>query len=178
VALIFNRVSLDGRQFGDLVPLRFPGSLHLLNLRRQRMTAVLALVRQDGPNLVDFGDGYQGPMRSAMAGLSTGLPPAFLAPATLSRFPGQSIGGRRFGRVRRVLFAKRQLSLQLHDLLLGIGDLLLAIGYFTAEFFVLSPQTLIFPMQFLMAGFVGVPVAIRRFALLPCAVSRSRTHPP
>ena len=92
VALIFNGARLDGRQFGHLMPLRLPGCLHLLDLPGQRVAAMLALIRQDGPNLVHFAKRRQRPMRPAMARLSSRLPPAFLAPAPLSRFTGQSIG--------------------------------------------------------------------------------------
>jgi hypothetical protein len=52
------------------------------------MTAVLALVRQDRSDLVHFLGRYQRPMRSAVAGLSTSLPPALLASAPLTRFTG------------------------------------------------------------------------------------------
>ena len=67
-------------------------------------------------------------MRSAMTGLSTRLPPALLPSAPLSWFAGQSIGGRRLGRIRRILFPHRQLTLQIRDLLFGIHDLLLLLG--------------------------------------------------
>ena len=88
MALIFDRASFDGGQFGHLMPLRFPCSLHLLDLRGQTMSTVPALFRQDGPNLIDICDGYQGPMRPAMAGLSTHLAPALLPSAPLSRLTG------------------------------------------------------------------------------------------
>jgi hypothetical protein len=52
------------------------------------MTAVPALLRQDGPNLINFLGGHQRPMRSAMTGLSTRLPPALLPSAALSWFAG------------------------------------------------------------------------------------------
>src|SRR5215475_11849951 len=91
------------------------------------MTAVLAPLWQDGPNLVRFLDGHQRPMRARMAGLSTRFPPALLPSAPLSRFAGESIGGRWLGRVRRVLLAQRQLSLQIRNLLFGIRDLLFGI---------------------------------------------------
>jgi len=52
MALIFNRACLDGRQFGHLMPLWFPTRLHLLDLGGQRMTTVLTMFRQNGPNLV------------------------------------------------------------------------------------------------------------------------------
>jgi hypothetical protein len=127
MALIFDNSSLDGRQLGHLMPLHRAGSLRLLDLRGQKMPAVLALLWQDRPNLGDSFDGHQGPMRSAMAGLSTRLPSALLSPAPLARVACQSIGRRRLGRVRGVLFAQRQLPLQIRDLLRGICDLLRAI---------------------------------------------------
>ena len=107
-------------------------------------------------------------MRSAMAGLSTGLPPAFLAPATLSRFPGQSIGGRRFGRVRRVLPAQRQLALQLRDLLLGIRDLL----FLFRDLFGLTTDLLVPVSQFLAKVF-DLPFEIARLR-----IAMPRIHPP
>ncbi len=41
---------------------------------------MLALLRQDRLDQVDSFDGYQGPMRSAMARLSARLPPALRRP--------------------------------------------------------------------------------------------------
>ncbi len=108
------------------------------------MPAVLALLRQDQPNVVDSFGGYQRPMRSAMAGLSTRLPPAFLSPAPLARLACQSVGGRWLGGVRGVLFAQRQLPLQICDLLLGIRDLLLLLGDlfgFAADLLTLSANS-------------------------------------
>ena len=67
-------------------------------------------------------------MRSAMAGLSARLPPALLSPATLARLPCQSIGGWRLGGIGGVLFAQRQLALQIRDLSFRVRDLLLGIG--------------------------------------------------
>ena len=125
MALIFDDASLDGWQLGHLMPLHRAGGLHLLDLRRQGLAAMLALLRQQGPHLVGSFGWYQRPMRSAMAGLSTRLPPALLPPAPLAPLACQSIGGRWLGRVRGVLFAQRQLPLQVGNLLLGIRDLLL-----------------------------------------------------
>jgi hypothetical protein len=105
MALIFDDASLDGWQLGDLMPLHRAGGLHLRDLRRQGLAAMLALLRQKGPHLVDSFGWYQRPMRAAMAGLSTRLPPALLPPAPLAGFARQSIGGRRFGGIRRVLLA-------------------------------------------------------------------------
>jgi hypothetical protein len=77
------------------------------------------------------------------------------------------------------------LPLQIRDLLFGIRDLLLALdnlffafGYFTTEFLNLSQQPFIFPLQLFTAGLLGMPMAIRRCSLSPCASSVSRTHPP
>src|ERR1022692_1493551 len=74
IALIFDDASLDGWQLGHWMPLHRAGGLHLLDLRRQGLAAMLALLRQQGPHLVDPFGWYQRPMRSAMAGLSTRLP--------------------------------------------------------------------------------------------------------
>jgi hypothetical protein len=86
MTLIFDGVRLDGRQFRHLMTLGFPNRLHLLDVRGQRMTAVPALFRQDGPNLVDLAEGHQGPMRPAMTRLSPWLPLALLRSAPLARF--------------------------------------------------------------------------------------------
>jgi hypothetical protein len=59
----------------------------------------------------------------------------------------QSVGGRRFGRVRGVLFAPRQLPLQIRDLLLGVRDLLLFLGDLLRLLRELSPQMLHFAAQ-------------------------------
>src|SRR5215831_7075568 len=123
IALIFSGVRLDRRQFGHLMPLRFPRRLHLLDLGGQRKAAVPTLFRQDGANLVDLGERQQGPIRPAMAGLGAHLAPALLPSAPLSRFAGQPIGGRRLGRVGRILFAQCQLALQIRDPLFRFRDL-------------------------------------------------------
>ena len=123
MTLIFDNSSLNGWQLGHLMPLYRPRGLHCFDLPRQRMSAVLALLWQDRPNLVDFSGGHQGPMRSAMAGLSAHLPPALPSPPAHTWFACQSIGGRGLRGARGVLFAQRQLPLQICDLLLGIRDL-------------------------------------------------------
>jgi hypothetical protein len=89
------------------------------------MTAALALVRQDRPHLVDLGDRDQGALRAGMAGLSTYLPPALLPSAPGSCFASQPVGGWRLGRVGGVLFAERQLPLEIGDLPLPVTDPLL-----------------------------------------------------
>jgi len=157
----------------------------LLQVRRQRLTTVLALCGENGPNLVDSFGGDQGPMRPAMTGLSTRLSSALLASAPGTRFACQSIGGRRFRGVRGVLFPYRQLALQLRDLLLGVrdlllgvGDLLIPLGYLTQQFLKLSLQPLILTLELLPARLAGVPMAIRYWLLLRSAANSSRTHPP
>jgi hypothetical protein len=107
------------------MPLHRAGGLHLLDLCGQKMPAVLALLWQDRPNLVDSFGGHLGPMRSVSAHFPSALP----APAPLARRACQSIGGRRLGGVGGVLFAQRQLALQICDLPLGIRDLLLLLGH-------------------------------------------------
>ena len=168
MTLIFDRARLDGRQFGHLMPLRFPGGLHLFDVRGQRMTAVPALFRQNRPNLVDLRDGQQGPMRPAMAGLSAHFSAALLAAAALARFAGQSVGGRRLGRVRRVLLAQRQLTLQIGDLLFGVGDLLLLFGYLICLL-----ADLLFPVSQLAAKPFVLPLQIARLR-----IAMPRIHPP
>jgi hypothetical protein len=78
--------SLDERQLGHLMPLHGAGSQHLLDQRGQTMPAMLALLRQHGPNFVDSFGRRQRPMRSTMAGLATHFPPTLLLSAALSCF--------------------------------------------------------------------------------------------
>ena len=63
-------------------------------------------------------------------------------------------------------------------MLFGIGDLLIALGHLSPEFFNVSPELLIFVLQCLTAGLVGLPMAIRRCSWLPGTACRCRTHPP
>src|SRR5712692_850460 len=156
IAPIFDDPSLDGRKLSDLLPLYRAGDPRLLDLGGQSMPAVPALFRQDGPNLVDSFGGNQGPIRSAMAGLPARLPSALLAPAPLARLASQSIGGWRLGGVGGVLFAPRQLPLQIRDLLLGVrdlllgvGDLLLFLGDLPAQLLHCAAQTLVLAAQYL-----------------------------
>ena len=105
MAPIFDNPRPDGRQFGDLVPLHLPHGPHLLDQLGESMTAVTALLRQYRLDLIDSFDGYQGPIRCAMAGLSARLPPALLSATTRARLTRPSIAGGRFGRIGRLLFA-------------------------------------------------------------------------
>src|SRR5271157_3329570 len=168
MALIFDDASLDGGQLGHLMPLHRAGGLHLLDLRRQGLAAMRALLWQQGPNLVDSFGGHQRPMRSAMAGLSPRLPPALLPPAPLARRACQSIGGRWLGRVRGVLFAQRQLTLQVDDLLLSIRDLPLLLRDLLGQ-----PVDLLILIGQLPAQPFDFPFQIAR----PRMVA-PRTHPP
>ena len=113
------------------------------------MSALLALVRQHGLDLVDSVDGYQRPMRSAVAGLTAHLPPALFLAASRTRLTGQSVRGRRLGRVGGILLPQRQFPLQIgdllfgvRDLLLGVCDLLLFLGQLLSLFGELLPQLL------------------------------------
>src|ERR1017187_3926408 len=74
--------------FKVILAKRRAGGLHLLDLRGQEMPAVLALFGQDGPNLVNSFGGHHGSMGSAMAGLSTRLPPTLLSPASRAWLTG------------------------------------------------------------------------------------------
>jgi hypothetical protein len=69
------------------------------------------------------------------------------------------------------------LTLQIRNLLFGIGNLPFAFGYLTAEFFILSQQPFIFSVQLFTARRVGVPMAIRLSSFLPRLARRFRTHP-
>src|SRR5260370_12193356 len=92
------------------------------------MSAVLALLRPHPPNLIDSLGGHPRPVPALVAGLPAHFPAALLRTAPLSRFPCESIGGRRLGGVGGILLAQCQLPLQIRDLLLGVGDLLLLLG--------------------------------------------------
>ena len=75
---------------------------------------------------------------AGMTFLPAGFALALLAPPALPRLPRQSIGRGRLGRVGGISLARRQLPFQIGDLLLGVGDLLLALGYFPAEILIFS----------------------------------------
>ena len=118
-------------------------------------------------------------MMPRVTGLSAGFPLALVLAAAPSLLAGQSVGGRWLGGVRGVALAQLQLPLQIRDLLLGVRNLLLtfadlffALGDFTAEFFILSLQPLIFTLQLLPAGSCRLPMAIRRCSGWPCTASR------
>jgi hypothetical protein len=147
MALIFDDPSLDGRYLRDLMALYGASGPRLLDLRRQTMPAVPALLRQDRPNLVDSFRRNQRPMRPAMAGLPASLPPTLLSPAPPARLACQSIGGRRFGGIRGVLFASSQLSLQFRDLLLFLGDFLSLLGQLPAQLLHFAAQTFVLATQ-------------------------------
>src|SRR5713226_3487972 len=115
-------------------------------------------------------------MMPGVSGLGARLPFALVLAAAWPLLAGQSVRRRWFRGVGRVLFPSRQLPLQIGNLLFGIRDLLIAFGYFTAACFVLSLQPLIFPLQLFPTGLLGGP--LRCCPWLPCAASRSRTHPP
>jgi len=153
------------------MPPRISFGGHLTRLLRQVSTAVPALLRQQHLKGAQFGQGNQWSMMPRVSGLGTRLAPALVLSAAWSLLSGQTVRRRWLGGVRRVLFPPSQLPLQ-------IRDLLFAFGYFTASFSVLSQQPLIFAIPLFTAGLVGVPMVIRRCPWLPCAASRSRTHPP
>jgi hypothetical protein len=167
------------------MPPRLPLGRHLAGFLRQLASAVLALFRQSLLHRIHFGGGQQGPMMSRVARLATGLPFALVLAAARSLLASQPVGGRWLGRIRRVALAQRQLPLQVRDLLLGVRDLLLGVrdlllasDYFTPELLVLATQPVIFTLQVLPAGRLGLPMAVRRYLGLPSVASRSRTHPP
>ena len=60
--------------------------------------------------------------------LGTRLALAFVLSAARPLLASQSVGGRRFGGVGRILSAQRQLPLQIDDLLLSVGDLLCGVA--------------------------------------------------
>jgi hypothetical protein len=125
---------------------------HLLGLLRQRLATMLAFQRQHRTHFLDLFRRSQGAVMAGMTLLPAHFALALLAPPALPRIPRQSIGGRRLGRVGGILLARRQLPLQIGDLLFGVrdllfgvrdlsfslGDLPFALGYFPAESLVLS----------------------------------------
>src|SRR5580658_645512 len=155
-----------------------------------------ALVGQPYLNCAHLGGGNQTPMMAHVSGLAARLAPALALSATRPRVACQSVGGRWFRGIGRILLPQPQLSLQIGDLLFRVGDLLLhvrnlllrvrnllgafdnlffALGYLTAEFVVLALEPLIIPEQLLPARLVRLPIAIRRCLLSSCAASRPRT---
>src|SRR5260370_10894435 len=153
------------------------------------MPALAGQQHLNGPHL---GGGNQPPMMPRVSGLGARSAPAFALSTTGPLVASQSVGGRWFRGIGRILFPQRQLPLQIGDLLLRVGNLLLrvgnllgafdnlslALGYLTAEFVVLALEALIIPVQLLPARLVRMPIAIRRPLLSSCAASCPRTHPP
>ena len=138
-------MGLDGRQLGHLVTLHFSHRSNLLGLLRQRLATMLACHRQYRTHFLDLFWRSQRAVMTGMTFLPAHFALALLAPPALSRLPGQAIGGRRLGRVGGILLARRQLPLQIGDLLFGVGDLPLGVGdlpfvlgYLPAEVLVLS----------------------------------------
>ena len=138
MALILNDPSLDRRQLSYLMAARIARGLNLPQLRWQAVSAVLALLRQHRSNLIDSFGGDPRAVRSVMAGLSAHFPLTLLPPAPFARCARQSIGGWRLGRVRGVLFAKRQLAFQIHDPLFFFRDSLRVLGQLLAQAFVFT----------------------------------------
>src|SRR6266849_3048002 len=158
-----------------------------------------ALAGQLHLNGTHLGGGNQSPMMPRVSGLGAGFAPALALSPSRPLVAGESVGGRWFRGIGRILFPQRQLPLQIGDLLFSVGDLLLrvgnlllrvrnllgafdnlsfALGYLTAEFFVLAVEPLIIPVQFRPARLVRMPIAIRRCLLSSCEASCPRTHPP
>ena len=106
---------------------------------------MLALHRQYRTHFLDLFGRSQRAVMAGMTFLTAHFALALLAPPALPRLPSHSIGGRRLGRVGGILLARRQLPLQIGDLLFGVGDLPLGVGdlpfvlgYLPAEVLVLS----------------------------------------
>src|SRR5580658_5299658 len=84
-----------------------------------------ALVGQPYLNCAHLGGGNQTPMMAHVSGLAARLAPALALSATRPRVACQSVGGRWFRGIGRILLPQPQLSLQIGDLLVRVGDLLL-----------------------------------------------------
>ena len=121
---------------------------------------------------------------AGMALLSTRFALALLSPPALPRTPRQAIGGWWLGRVGGILLARRQLALQIGDLLFGIGNLMFAVGdllipfcYLLLEPLNLTLLLLHLPLQFFSAGRMRVRTPTRVCMLAACVPSGSHTHP-
>src|SRR5260370_10014590 len=110
------------------MPRRFSLRRHLARILRQPCLAVPAPTWQQHLNSAHLSRGKQSPMMPCVSGLGARLAPAFALSATRSLLAGQPVGGRRLGGVGRVLFAQRQLPLQIGNLFLGVGDLFLGVS--------------------------------------------------
>src|SRR5450432_2782116 len=166
------------------MPPRLSLHRHLARILRQPSAAMPTLAGQQHLNGAHLGGGDQLPMMPSVSGLGAWLAPALTLSAPRPLVAGQPVGGRWLGGVGGVALTQRQLPLQIRDLLFALRNLLFALrnlffalGYFTAEFFVLSLEPLIFLMELFPAGLNGVPMALRRCPsrLRPCPC---RTHPP
>jgi hypothetical protein len=119
---------------------------------RQGVLAVRALLWQHHFDLIHLSHWNQGAMVPRMPGLAARfaflfvLALALVLPSTQSLFPCQTVRGRRLGGVGGVSLPQCQLTLQVHDLLFGIRELLIAFGYFASEVLNLSPQPIIFAL--------------------------------
>ena len=149
------------------MPPRFSLLGHLAGILRQTFAAVPTLLRQPHLNGAYFGQGNQGSMMPRMSWLASRLSLALALAAGRSRQAGHAVRRRWFGGIGRILSPARQLSLQLYDLLFSVRNLLFAVRYFAAEFFVFLPQPLIFPAQCFPAGLVDVLLPIRRCPVWP-----------
>src|SRR5216683_4071656 len=87
-----------------------------------------ALAGQQHLNGTHLGGGNQSPMMPRVSGLGAGFAPALALSTTRPLVAGESVGGRWFRGIGRILFPQRQLPLQIGDLLFSVGDLLLRVG--------------------------------------------------
>jgi hypothetical protein len=119
------------------------------------------------------------PFLSHVAGLPARFAPTLLPRrATAALRARQAVGGRRLGRVGGIPLARGQLPLQIGDLLLGVVDLPIPFDYLLAELLNLMLLLLDLPLQFIPAGRMRVRMSARRYLLIACASSGSRTLPP
>src|SRR5437762_13616175 len=116
-----------------------------------------ALAGQQHLNVAHLGGGNQPPMMPRVSGLAARFAPALALSATRPLVAGESVGGRWFRGIGRILFPQTQLPLQISDLLFRVSDLLFrvgdlfgavddlsfALGYLTVEFVVLALEPLI-----------------------------------
>jgi len=112
-----------------------------------------------------------------MSWLATRFSLAFVPAAARSLFASQSVGGRRFGGVRGVPLAQRQLPLQIRNLLFGIRDPLIPFGYLLMQLLNLTLLPLDLPLQFLPPWRMRVRMPAGG-GLVACSPGSSRIHPP
>jgi len=116
-------------------------------------------------------------MMPRVSRLAAWFPLTLALPTAHSLLTSQSVGGRRFGGVRGVPLAQRQLPLQIRNLLFGIRDPLIPFGYLLMQLLNLTLLPLDLPLQFLPPWRMRVRMPAGG-GLVACSPGSSRIHPP